>query len=84
MGDAEVDIEPFMESVKMKYETIPEGAIIQKITPSRKNCFAEESTIRWINGRLEQDMILRLRNVESGELELKLTWTDLSKCQSLE
>ena len=68
MGDAEFDVRPFMEAVKMRLNNLPSGTIITKVQPSRENCLSEESCIVWVNGQVIQKMFLRLRNVESGEI----------------
>ncbi|RWW16512.1 hypothetical protein BHE74_00058599 [Ensete ventricosum] len=75
MGDAEIDIGAFVEAVKMNLSDLPNGTIITTEKPNRKNCLADESPVVWKDGRVVQDIILRLRNVESGELELQLLWT---------
>lgn len=74
MGDAEFDISSFLEALRMRLEGLPNGTIIKKILPSRENCLAEESCIVWSNGKLVQNMFLRLRHVECGEVELQLEW----------
>ncbi|KAJ8429681.1 hypothetical protein Cgig2_015023 [Carnegiea gigantea] len=82
MGDAEFDIKPFLEAVKMNLEGLPEGTIITKVRPNRANCIAEESSIIWKDGKVTQNMFLRLRNVESGEIELQLQWIDVPSSPS--
>ncbi|CAL9042777.1 protein C2-DOMAIN ABA-RELATED 5-like [Musa acuminata AAA Group] len=77
MGDAEIDIVPFVEAVKMNLSDIPNDTIIKTMNPNRHNCLAEESAIVWKDGKVVQDIIVRLRNVESGELELQLLWVDI-------
>ncbi|KAF9625283.1 hypothetical protein IFM89_020869 [Coptis chinensis] len=77
MGDAEFDIKPFVEVVKKDVPDLPSGTVITRITPSRQNCLAEESCIIWDNGKVVQDMCLRLMNVECGEVEIQLQWIDL-------
>lgn len=77
MGDAEFDINPFVEAVRMPFEGIPDGTIIRKFEPNRQNCLAEESRIIWYDGKVVQNMTLRLRNVECGEVELQLQWINL-------
>ncbi|XP_018673615.2 protein C2-DOMAIN ABA-RELATED 5 isoform X2 [Musa acuminata AAA Group] len=77
MGDAEIDIVPFVEAVKMNLSDIPNDTIIKTMNPNRHNCLAEESAIVWKEGKVVQDIIVRLRNVESGELELQLLWVDI-------
>ncbi|XWS75570.1 hypothetical protein CRYUN_Cryun01aG0101800 [Craigia yunnanensis] len=83
MGDAEFDIAPFIEAVKMRLGGLPSGTIIKKIQPSRENCLSEESCISWSNGKVVQDMFLRLRNVECGEVELQLQWIDVPGSRGL-
>ncbi|XP_022143275.1 protein C2-DOMAIN ABA-RELATED 4-like [Momordica charantia] len=83
MGDAEFDVRPFMEAVKMRLNNLPSGTIIRKIQPSRENCLSEESCIVWANGQVIQKMFLRLRNVESGEIELQLQWIDIPGSRGL-
>ncbi|TYH94762.1 hypothetical protein ES332_A12G061700v1 [Gossypium tomentosum] len=74
MGDAEFEIGPLVNAVKMRLEGLPNGTIITKVQPSRENCLSQESCIIWNNGKVVQDMFLRLRNVETGEVELQLEW----------
>lgn len=83
MGDAEFDIRPFLEATKMGAEGLRDGTVIARVQPSRQNCFAEESHIIWIDGKFVQDMILRLRNVERGEVELQLQWIDMHGSRGL-
>ncbi|KAI3519341.1 hypothetical protein L1887_08371 [Cichorium endivia] len=78
MGDAEFDFKPFVEAVRMRLnDDIPNNTIITTVKPTRTNCLAEESYITWTDGRIIQNMVLRLRNVESGEIEIKLSWIDV-------
>lgn len=77
MGEAEFDIKPFIESVNLSLEGLPSGTVVRRVEPSRQNCLAEESCITLINGKIVQDLVLRLRNVECGELEIQLEWLRL-------
>ncbi|KAI5591396.1 hypothetical protein BDE02_04G076800 [Populus trichocarpa] len=83
MGDAEFDISQFIEVVKMRLDNLPSGTIIRKIQPSRENCLAEESCIVWANGKLVQNLFLRLKHVETGEVELQLEWIDIPGSRGL-
>ncbi|KAI4347264.1 hypothetical protein L6164_008088 [Bauhinia variegata] len=83
MGDAEFEIISFMEAMKMNLEGLPSGTIVKRILPSRQNCLAEESCISWTGGKVVQDMILRLRNVECGEVEIQLHWIDVPGSKSI-
>ncbi|KAI4326277.1 hypothetical protein MLD38_031606 [Melastoma candidum] len=77
MGDAEFDIKHFADALQMNLEGFPEGTIITRVQPCRENCLAEESRVIWSKGRIVQDMALRLRNVECGEVEIQLQWINL-------
>lgn len=77
MGDAEFEIGPFVEALRMRLEGVRSGTTVAKVQPSRQNCLAEESSIIWTDGKLVQNIVLRLRNVESGEVELRLEWIDI-------
>ncbi|CAI0400432.1 unnamed protein product [Linum tenue] len=77
MGEAEFDIKPFMDALKMDVSGLPNGTIITKIHPNRSNCLADETCITCVDGKVLQDMCLRLKNVECGEVELQLQWIDL-------
>ncbi|XP_009370100.2 protein C2-DOMAIN ABA-RELATED 4 [Pyrus x bretschneideri] len=83
MGDAEFDIALFIKVLRMQLEGLPDGTVLTKVQPSRENCLAEESCIIWSNGKLVQNMILRLRNVECGEVELQLQWIDVPSSRGL-
>ncbi|THU53927.1 hypothetical protein C4D60_Mb10t19550 [Musa balbisiana] len=76
MGDAEIDIQAFVEAVKMNLSDLPMAPSSPR-EAQQEDCLADESPIAWKDGRVVQDVILRLRNVESGELELQLLWTSI-------
>ncbi|XAR63965.1 hypothetical protein NMG60_11024138 [Bertholletia excelsa] len=80
MGEAEFDIKAFVEGMKMDLEGLPAGTVVARVQPSRQNCLAEESCVVWTDGKVTQDLCLRLRNVESGEVEVSLFWIDLPGC----
>ncbi|WCJ25232.1 Calcium-dependent lipid-binding (CaLB domain) family protein [Euphorbia peplus] len=83
MGDAEIDIRPFLEAIKMQLEGLPSGTIITKILPDRENCLAEESHVVWVDGKVVQNIVVRLRNVESGEIELQFQWIHIPGSRGL-
>ena len=77
MGNAELDIRPLVEVVKMKLHDVADGTVVKKLVPNRQNCLAEESSIYISEGKVKQDLVIRLKNVECGEIELQLQWVDL-------
>ncbi|XP_057802403.1 protein C2-DOMAIN ABA-RELATED 5-like [Salvia miltiorrhiza] len=83
MGDAEFDIKELVRVLKMQLENVPSGTLITKVVPNRDNCLSEASSILWENGKVTQDMVLRLRNVECGEVELHLHWINVPGSRSL-
>ncbi|KAL3833990.1 hypothetical protein ACJIZ3_008726 [Penstemon smallii] len=83
MGDAEFDIKAYVEALKMHLQNIPNGTVITKVEPNRENCLAEENNIMWENGKVVQNLFLRLQNVECGEIELVLNWIDVPGSRGL-
>ncbi|CAN6445656.1 unnamed protein product [Victoria cruziana] len=81
MGDAEIDINTFMDAVKMRIAGSEDNVVCRTVLPAPNNCLATESCIRCVNGKIVQDIILRLRNVECGELELQLFWQPLRRAR---
>ncbi|TVU32264.1 hypothetical protein EJB05_23988 [Eragrostis curvula] len=77
MGNAELDIRPLVEVVKMKLQDVADNTVVKKQVPNRQNCLAEESTIYISEGKVRQDLVVRLKNVECGEIELQLLWVDV-------
>ncbi|CAN6231438.1 unnamed protein product [Urochloa humidicola] len=77
MGNAELDIRPLVDVVKMKLQDVPDKTVVKKVVPNRQNCLAEESSIYIFEGKVKQDLVVRLKNVECGEIELQLQWVDL-------
>ncbi|XP_047071934.1 GTPase activating protein 1-like [Lolium rigidum] len=77
MGNAELDIRPLVEVVGMRLQGVEDNTVVKKLVPNRQNCLAEESAIYMSEGAVKQDVVLRLRNVECGEIELQLQWIDI-------
>ncbi|KAJ3692345.1 hypothetical protein LUZ60_012695 [Juncus effusus] len=74
MGHAEIDLKPLIEVVKQDLSNKINGTIIKTIIPNRQNCFAETSNIYWSEGNVVQDMVIHLKDVERGDIEMRLTW----------
>ncbi|XP_047096416.1 GTPase activating protein 1 [Lolium rigidum] len=77
MGNAELDIRPLVEVVRMRLQGVEDNTVVKKLVPNRQNCLAEESAIYMSEGAVKQDVVLKLRNVECGEIELQLQWIDI-------
>lgn len=74
MGEAKIDIKPYMDVIEKRLENLRTPTPIARIQPSGDNCLAEESSIEWRDGKIYQDMVLGLRNVERGKVEVQLEW----------
>ncbi|KAH8491891.1 hypothetical protein H0E87_021477 [Populus deltoides] len=61
MGEAEFDIRPFIETLKMNLAGVSSGTVITRIQPSRQNCLSEDSCIIYSDGKVVQDLYLRLK-----------------------
>ncbi|XP_038876274.1 protein C2-DOMAIN ABA-RELATED 7-like [Benincasa hispida] len=83
MGDAEIDIEPYIECLKMGLESLPDGCVVKRVYPSRTNNLADESQCVWHKGKIVQNMFLRLKNVECGEVAIQLEWIDVPGAKGL-
>ncbi|KAK8267336.1 hypothetical protein V6Z11_D12G302400 [Gossypium hirsutum] len=52
MGNAEVDIRPYIEALKVDVDGIPNGTTIARVQPCRTNCLSEESAITLVDGKV--------------------------------
>ncbi|KAK8586657.1 hypothetical protein V6N13_010242 [Hibiscus sabdariffa] len=76
MGDAEFEVSSYIEALRKhtNLEKIPNGTALSRLQPNNGNCLAEESLIYLKDGKILQDLVLRLGNVECGEVEIQLEW----------
>ncbi|CAA7059376.1 unnamed protein product [Microthlaspi erraticum] len=72
MGDAEIDIKPLLDAQETGFQQLSQGTEIKRVKPSGNNCLSQESSIISSNGKLFQDMILKLRDVDAGEVEIQI------------
>eukprot|EP00268_Persea_americana_P043610 TRINITY_DN4388_c0_g2_i1.p1 TRINITY_DN4388_c0_g2~~TRINITY_DN4388_c0_g2_i1.p1 ORF type:complete len:305 (-),score=58.99 TRINITY_DN4388_c0_g2_i1:245-1159(-) len=80
MGEAEIDIQPLVSAAKA-YEnsTISESMQLGKWLASEDNTLVKDSVISLTDGKVKQEITLRLQNVERGELEIELECVPLSQ-----
>ncbi|KAG9443683.1 hypothetical protein H6P81_015023 [Aristolochia fimbriata] len=73
MGEAEIDIQPLVSAAKA-YEnsTISEPMHLGKWLANEDNTLIKDSQISVVEGKVRQEITLRLQNVERGELEIEL------------
>ena len=74
LGDATIDIISFLKA-KQESKGGSNNTIVRKIPPKEENCHDKESETKWENGKLIQEMTLKLRNVKSGKIVLQLHQT---------
>ncbi|KAE8735024.1 outer envelope protein 64 [Hibiscus syriacus] len=76
MGDTEFEVSPYIEALKThtNLDEIPSKTVLSRVQPNASNCLAEESLIYLYEGKIVQDLVLRLQNVECGEVEIQLEW----------
>lgn len=78
MGEADIDIQPMITSAlaygdPRKFSDMQIG----KWLKSYDNALIEDSPVNIVAGKVKQELWLRLKNVESGEVELELEWVPL-------
>eukprot|EP00252_Welwitschia_mirabilis_P002775 TRINITY_DN12762_c0_g1_i1.p1 TRINITY_DN12762_c0_g1~~TRINITY_DN12762_c0_g1_i1.p1 ORF type:complete len:162 (-),score=39.60 TRINITY_DN12762_c0_g1_i1:102-587(-) len=79
MGEASVDIQPLVHAAKAYVHVdITETVQIGKWIAAPDNCLLTDSIIKVVEGKVKQDVNLKLQNVESGTLELELECIPLS------
>lgn len=80
MGEAEIDIQPLLTSAMAYGDPGMFGDMqIGKWLKSHDNALIDDSIINIVDGKVKQEMQLKLQNVESGELELELEWVPLEQ-----
>ncbi|XP_010537911.1 PREDICTED: probable ADP-ribosylation factor GTPase-activating protein AGD13 isoform X2 [Tarenaya hassleriana] len=80
MGEAEIDIQPLITSAMAFGDPEMFGDMqIGKWLQSHDNALIEDSIINIVDGKVRQEVQIKLQNVESGELELELEWLPLDQ-----
>ncbi|KAK6917885.1 C2 domain [Dillenia turbinata] len=80
MGRAHVNLQPIVSAARLsKILQVSSGeTTLRKVIPDGENCLVRESSISCIDGEVVQVAWLRLSEVESGEIELKIKLVDSS------
>ena len=80
MGEAEIDIQPLVAAAKA-YEnsSISESMQLGKWLATDDNTLVKDSVISLVDGKVKQEITLKLQNVERGELEIELECVPLSQ-----
>jgi hypothetical protein len=83
MGEAEIDIKPYLECLQWHLQSLLDGTKVNRVQPNEKNCLSNESCIIWNKGQNDQDMLLKLINVECGEVEVQIEWIDIQGIRAI-
>ncbi|XP_061362575.1 ADP-ribosylation factor GTPase-activating protein AGD12-like isoform X1 [Gastrolobium bilobum] len=78
MGEAELDLQPLITSAMAFGDAgMFDDMQIGKWLKSHDNALIDDSTVNIIDGKVKQEMSIKLQNVESGVLDLELEWIPL-------
>ncbi|MCL7042890.1 hypothetical protein MKW94_018059 [Papaver nudicaule] len=80
MGEAEIDIQPLVSAAKA-YENsnITESMQLGKWIATKDNTLVKDSVINLVDGKVKQEIVLKLQNVERGVLQIELECVPLSQ-----
>lgn len=80
MGEAEIDIQPLVSAAKA-YEnsTITESMQLGKWIAGQDNTLVKDGIISLADGKVKQEISLKLKNVERGVLEIELECVPLTQ-----
>lgn len=78
MGHAHLNLQPIVSAARMKQilRVFSGETTLRKVVPDGENCLVRESSINCVNDEVVQNVWLRLCEVESGEIELKIKLID--------
>ncbi|VFQ94768.1 unnamed protein product [Cuscuta campestris] len=85
MGDAEIDIQPLVVAAKASESSsssaggLDEATHLGKWEASKENTLLKDSIIKLVEGKVKQDISIRLQNVERGVLEIELECVPLTQ-----
>lgn len=80
MGEAEIDLQPLITSAMAFGDAGMFGNMqIGKWLKSHDNALLDDSTVNIVDGKVRQEVSLKLQNVECGELDLELEWMPLEQ-----
>ncbi|KAI4297074.1 hypothetical protein L6164_036982 [Bauhinia variegata] len=75
MGEANIDLQPMITSAMAFGDAgMFSDMQIGKWLKSHDNALTDDSPVNIVDGKVKQEMQLKLQNVESGELDLEIEW----------
>ncbi|WJX53325.1 ADP-ribosylation factor GTPase-activating protein agd12 [Trifolium repens] len=80
MGEADIDLQPLITSAMAFGDAgMFDDMKIGKWLKSNDNALIEDSIVNIIDGKVKQEISIKLQNVECGELYLELEWMSLNQ-----
>lgn len=80
MGEAEIDLQPLLTAAMAFGDPQLLGDMqIGKWLKSSDNALIKDSIINVVDGKVKQDVSLKLQNVECGQIELELEWVPINE-----
>uniref|UniRef100_A0A0A0LY16 ADP-ribosylation factor GTPase-activating protein AGD12-like n=1 Tax=Cucumis sativus TaxID=3659 RepID=A0A0A0LY16_CUCSA len=80
MGEAEIDLQPMITSaIAFGDAEMLENMQIGKWLKSDDNALVNDSAVVIVDGKVKQEVSLKLQNVESGEVHLELEWIPIDQ-----
>uniref|UniRef100_A0A6V7QR56 ADP-ribosylation factor GTPase-activating protein AGD12-like n=1 Tax=Ananas comosus var. bracteatus TaxID=296719 RepID=A0A6V7QR56_ANACO len=80
MGEAEIDLQPMITAAMAFGDPSLLGNMqIGKWFKTSDNALIKDSTVKIVDGKVKQEVFLKLQNVESGDLDLELEWVPLDQ-----
>lgn len=80
MGEADVNLQPMITATTAFGDPdLLADMQIGKWLQSNDNALIRDSTINIIDGKVKQEVSLKLQNVESGGIDLELEWIPLAQ-----
>ncbi|CAL5048632.1 unnamed protein product [Urochloa decumbens] len=80
MGEAEIDLQPMISAARAFGDPdLLADMQIGKWLKSPDNALVRDSPVSVVNGKVKQEVSLKLQNVESGEVDLELEWIPLNQ-----
>jgi stromal membrane-associated protein len=80
MGEAEVDLQPMVTAaLAFGDPSAFDDMQIGKWFKTSDNALITDSIVNIVDGKIKQEVSLKLQNVESGDLDLELEWVPLEE-----
>ncbi|CAL9168501.1 unnamed protein product [Musa hybrid cultivar] len=80
MGEAEVDLQPMITAAMAFGDAeLLENMQIGRWFKTSDNALIKDSTVNIVDGKIKQEVFLKLQNVECGEIQLVLEWVPLDE-----